>query len=144
VPYSDTTITTERFKKNEPSGVLQETVRVLVDGVPATAFFGQDPIPGDTREYGSSRWRPKELDAWLAEIMSTWKFLSNSAGHPQTISPLVLSTIANSSLRSASGTLNFAMVSWKSLQKAVHSLSVILRCLCDSLIARPVYFCGRR
>ena len=46
-----------------------------------------------------------------------------------TMSPLVLSTIANNSLCSASGTLNFAMVSSKSLQKAAHSLSVFLRCL---------------
>src|SRR5262249_38158544 len=55
-----------------------------------------------------------------------------------TISPLVLSTMANNSLCSASGTLNFAIVSSKSLQKAIHSLSVILRCLCDSLMERPV------
>jgi len=46
-----------------------------------------------------------------------------------TMSPLVLSTMANNSLCSASGTLNFAIVSSRSLQKAAHSLSVILRCL---------------
>ena len=46
-----------------------------------------------------------------------------------TMSPLVLSTMANNSLCSASGTLNFAIVSSKSLQNAAHSLSVILRCL---------------
>jgi len=45
------------------------------------------------------------------------------------MSPLVLSTMANNSLCSASGTLNFAIVSSKSLQNAAHSLSVILRCL---------------
>src|SRR6266478_1366599 len=56
----------------------------------------------------------------------------------------VLGTLhdGNSSLRSASGTLNLAMVSSKSLQKATHSLSVILRCSWDSRMARPVYFCG--
>jgi DNA invertase Pin-like site-specific DNA recombinase len=43
-----------------------------------------------------------------------------------TMSPLVLSRIANNSLCSATGTLNFAIVSSKSLQKAAHSLSVIL------------------
>ena len=37
-----------------------------------------------------------------------------------TMSPLVLSTMANNSLCSASGTLNFAIVSSKSLQKAAH------------------------
>jgi hypothetical protein len=46
-----------------------------------------------------------------------------------TMSSLVLSTMANNSLCSASGTSNFAIVSSKSLQKAAHSLSVILRCL---------------
>ena len=55
-----------------------------------------------------------------------------------TMSPFVLSTMANNSLCSASGTLNFAIVSSKSLQKASHSLSVILRCLWDSLMERPV------
>src|SRR5262249_6554071 len=45
------------------------------------------------------------------------------------ISPFVLSTMANNSFCSASGTLNFAIVSSKSLQKAAHSLSVIFRCL---------------
>jgi len=51
-----------------------------------------------------------------------------ATSHPMTMSPLVLCTMANSSLPSASGTLNLAMVSSKSLQKAAHSLSVILRC----------------
>src|SRR5262249_46619654 len=55
-----------------------------------------------------------------------------------TMSPFALSTMANNSLCSASGTLNFAIVSSKSLQKASHSLSVILRCLWDSLMERPV------
>src|SRR5262249_53363226 len=55
-----------------------------------------------------------------------------------TMSPFVLSTMANNSLCSASGTLNFAIVSSKSLQKASHSVSVILRCLWDSLMERPV------
>src|ERR1700720_1051042 len=59
-----------------------------------------------------------------------------------TMSPLVLRTMANSSLCSVSGTLNLSMVSSKSLQKATHSLSVILRCSWDARMARPVYFCG--
>src|SRR5262249_53202395 len=55
-----------------------------------------------------------------------------------TMSPLVLSTMANNSLCSASGTLNFVIVSSKSLQNASHSLSVILRCFWDSSMERPV------
>ena len=58
--------------------------------------------------------------------------------HPVTMSPLVLCTIANSSLCSASGTLNFAMVSSKSFKKAAHSPSVILRCSWDSRIPAGV------
>jgi hypothetical protein len=45
------------------------------------------------------------------------------------MSPLVLSTMANNSLCSAAGTLNFAIVSSKSLQKTAHSLSVIFKVL---------------
>ena len=81
VPYSET-ITTERFKQDEPSGVLQEPVNTLVDGVQATAFYGQVPDLGDTREIWFIRGgflyevaTYKELEPWLAEIMSTWKFL---------------------------------------------------------------------
>ncbi len=58
--------------------------------------------------------------------------------HPVTMSPLVLCTMANSSLCSASGTLNFAMVSSKSFKKAAHSPSVILRCSWDSRIPAGV------
>ena len=59
---------------------------------------------------------------------------------PVTMSPFVLCTIAESSFHSASGTLNLAIASSKSLEKAAHSPSVILRSRCDSRIARPVYF----
>ena len=62
--------------------------------------------------------------------------------YSQTMSFLVLCTMANSSWLSASGTLNFAIVSWKSLQKEAHSLSVILRWSCESFMSRPIYFCG--
>jgi hypothetical protein len=82
VPYSDTTITTERFKDDEPSGVLQDPVNMLVDGVKATAFYGHVPDFGDTREVWFIRdgflyevATYKELEPWLSEIMSTWKFL---------------------------------------------------------------------
>jgi hypothetical protein len=82
VPYSDTTITTKRFKMDAPSGVLLEPVNTLVDGVKATAFYGHVPDLGDTREVWFIRGgflyevaTYKELEPWLSEIMSTWKFL---------------------------------------------------------------------
>jgi hypothetical protein len=82
VPYSDTTITTERFKMDEPSGVLQEPVNTLVDGVKATAFYGRNDVMGDTHEVWFIRGgflyevaTYKELEPWLSEIMQTWKFL---------------------------------------------------------------------
>lgn len=82
VPYSDTTITTERFKQDEPSGVLREPVNFTVDGVKATAFYGHIPDLGDTREIWFIRGgflyevaTYKELEPWLADIMATWKFL---------------------------------------------------------------------
>ena len=82
VPYSDTTITTERFNLDEPSGVLEEPQNTTVDGVKATAFYGQNPEMGDTREVWFIRdgflyevATYKSLETWLPEIMSTWKFL---------------------------------------------------------------------
>ena len=67
---------------DEPSGVLQEPVNTQVDGVQATAFYGQNLQMGDTREVWFIRGgflyevaTYKELEPWLAEIMSTWKFL---------------------------------------------------------------------
>ncbi len=83
-PYGDTQITDERFKADQPSGVMQEPTDVLVSGARATMFFGRNEAMGDTREvwfihngflYEVATY--KALDAWFAEIMQTWKFLSN-------------------------------------------------------------------
>ena len=53
-----------------------------IDGVRATAFFGQNPIMGDTREiwftHGGYLFEVETywfLDGWLAGIMKTWRFL---------------------------------------------------------------------
>jgi hypothetical protein len=81
-PYSATQITKARFKLDEPSGVMQEQADVRIDGVRATMFYGNNAIMGDTREvwfikggllYEVTTY--KQLDAWLAEIMQTWKFI---------------------------------------------------------------------
>jgi hypothetical protein len=49
VPYAQDQITDAQFKKDEPSGVMREPTDVLLDGVRATAFFGNDAKLGDTR-----------------------------------------------------------------------------------------------
>lgn len=82
VPYEGRQITMQRFKMDEPSGVYKEPHEVLIDGVCATMFFGENAIMGDTSEvwfiHGGYLYEVityKELDTWLAGIMSTWKFI---------------------------------------------------------------------
>ena len=82
VPYEGQQITTQRFKMDEPSGVYKEPHEVLIDGVCATAFVGNNDIMGDTSEvwfiHGGYLYEVmtyKELDTWLAAIMQTWKFI---------------------------------------------------------------------
>ncbi len=84
-PYSGTQITAERFRQDEPSGMRQEPTDVMIGGVRATMFFSSNSIMGDTREVWFVRGGYlyevttfKELDAWLGQIMSTWRFSSAS------------------------------------------------------------------
>jgi hypothetical protein len=49
-PYSDSQITEQEFKLDEPSGVENQPTPVTIDGAPATMFFGNNSIKGDTRE----------------------------------------------------------------------------------------------
>jgi len=82
VPYTEDYIKTERFKKDVPSGVMQEPVDIIIDGARATMFYSKNDVMGDTREI----WFIKNgflyevttyarLDSWLALILSTWRFL---------------------------------------------------------------------
>ena len=82
ISYNQTQITPERFKLDEPSGVRKEPVDVVIGGVRATSFFGNNAVMGDTREvwfinrgilYEVTTF--KELDSWLAGIMQTWQFI---------------------------------------------------------------------
>ena len=80
-PYSGTQITEQEFKLDEPSGVENHPTHVTVDGVPATMFYGNNSIMGDTREiwfiHGGFLYEVttyKELDSWLVPIMQTWQF----------------------------------------------------------------------
>jgi hypothetical protein len=82
-PYGGTQISEAKFKLDEPSGVIQERTDVMIDGARATMFYGNNAIMGDTREvwfikggllYEVTTY--KQLDAWLAQIMQTWQFVS--------------------------------------------------------------------
>ena len=81
VPYSGTQITQARFNLDEPSGVMQSPVDVIIDGTRGTIFYSNNALMGDTRElwfirdgllYEVTTYKP--LDTWLADIMKTWKF----------------------------------------------------------------------
>ena len=81
-PYTGTQITETRFKLDEPSGIIRERSDVMIDGVRATMFFGNNAIMGDTREvwfiHGDYLYEVatyKQLDTWLAQIMETWQFI---------------------------------------------------------------------
>lgn len=80
-PYAKTEIDQERFKLDEPSGVMDQPTDITIDGTRATMFFGRNGIMGDTREvwfvHTGSLFEVttyKDLDPWLAQIMSTWKW----------------------------------------------------------------------
>ncbi len=81
-PYGDTQITKERFLLDISSGVMKDPTDIVVGGVRGTMFFSTNSIMGETREvwfinngflYEVVTY--KQLDAWLASIMQTWKFL---------------------------------------------------------------------
>lgn len=81
-PYAKASIDRERFKLDQPSGVFKDPKDVMIDGARGTIFFGHNPIMGDTREvwfikggYLYEVATYKELDTWLGDIMSTWKFI---------------------------------------------------------------------
>ena len=81
-PYTQSQVTQQRFETDEPSGVMQDPTAVVIAGVPATMFFGNNGLMGDTREvwfiHSSYLYEVatyKNLDSWLSQIMATWKFL---------------------------------------------------------------------
>lgn len=82
VPYNDSQISPQRFRLDEPSGIRNQETAIVLDNSPATMFFSTNAVMGDSREvwfikngflYEVTTY--KELDSWLAEIMTTWKFL---------------------------------------------------------------------
>jgi len=82
VPYGARQVSADRFKQDEPSGVMKEPLDIQIDGVTGTTFKSKDTFLGETREvwfihdgYLFEITTPISLDAWLASIMTTWKFI---------------------------------------------------------------------
>ncbi len=82
VPYAAKEITRERFLVDIPSGVRASSTSVVLDGVPAETFYSTSRALGDTYElwfiyhgflYEVTTY--KAYDAWLGEMMRSWKFL---------------------------------------------------------------------
>ena len=84
-PIAGSTITKERFLMDEPSGVRKDEKEASVDGAPGIAFHGFDPRIGQTYEVWFIKDNLlyelvtyKQLEPWLNDILSTWRFLPHS------------------------------------------------------------------
>lgn len=82
-PDHDTQISEERFRMDEPSGVVKDKTDTSVDGAPAVAFFGRHPEVGDTREvwflhggYIFEAVTVKAQEEIIGTSLSTWQFLT--------------------------------------------------------------------
>ena len=81
-PYAEPAITQARFLMDEPSGVMNDPQNITIDGAAATEFFSTNPAMGASREiwflhggYLFEVTAPASLDAWLLQIMGTWRFM---------------------------------------------------------------------
>ena len=81
VPYSESSISEERFRRDVPSGIRTAVENTYVAGVPAVTFISRDTFLGDTREVWFIRGGYlyevttfKGLSDWLVPIMNTWEF----------------------------------------------------------------------
>ena len=82
VPYSQSQVTPERFKQDEPSGIRTDLTPMVIDGVTGAAFNSKDPLLGDTYEvwfvhdgYLYEITTLKSLTAQLQAYMQTWSFI---------------------------------------------------------------------
>lgn len=82
VPHIDPQVSTERFRQDIPSGVRENVQDVSIDGAVGASFRSVHEPLGETSEvwfvrdgylYEVMTVRP--LEAWLAEVMTTWDFL---------------------------------------------------------------------
>ncbi len=82
VPYLEAQVSEERFHKDLPSGIRKDMENITIDGALGASFRSRNLLLGETHEvwfvnggYLYEVTAPKPLDAWLATIMETWKFL---------------------------------------------------------------------
>lgn len=82
LPYTEPTVTEERFRKDSPLGVREDPQQVTIAGAPGLRFFGQDVLLGRTAEvwilhnrylYEVSTLEP--LSPLLNSVMQSWQFL---------------------------------------------------------------------
>jgi hypothetical protein len=81
-PYGARQVTSERFKEDVPSGVMQDPLNITINGVNATSFYSTNSILGNTAEiwfiHGGYLFEVttfKSLAPWLSGIMGTWEFI---------------------------------------------------------------------
>lgn len=82
VPYAGEQISSERFRRDVPSGVRENPVAVTLDDASGAAFYSTDAGLGETYEiwFIYKGWLHEvstvaPLDTWLQNIMGTWRFL---------------------------------------------------------------------
>ena len=82
VPYLEAQVSEERFREDIPSGVRTDTRDVSIDGAVGATFHATHAAIGETSEIWFIRdgylyevLAPRPSEAWLTEVMMTWKFL---------------------------------------------------------------------
>jgi hypothetical protein len=82
VPYGEPAISEARFKKDVPSGVIEQQTTTSIDGMQGVKFYSHNAVMGDTREvwfigrgflYEFTTY--KELDALAETVLQSWQFL---------------------------------------------------------------------
>ena len=83
VPYGESQVSEERFLTDVPSGVRQNPRDFYIDGAVAASFYSKNIGLGDTWEiwfihtgFLYEVTTLKNLDAWLGDIMKSWKFIN--------------------------------------------------------------------
>ncbi len=82
LPYAESTISEERFRKDLPSGKRTEEEMIQIYGVPAVAFKSEVSVLGPTREVWLIRNGylyeisvPLSMEGWLQGLLPTFRFL---------------------------------------------------------------------
>lgn len=82
VPYKETQVSDERFRRDVPSGIRESPLEITIGGAAATSFYSTNALLGDTAEiwfihggYLFEVTAPKSQAAWLSDVMKTWQFI---------------------------------------------------------------------